>query len=196
MRHGLLTLLVAGALLAGCTGVGAPPAQQPAAPAQTPAPEAPKGEPEKKPAPLRGYPAPEIAGKDVRTGEAVSLSQFKGKTVVVNFWATWCPPCREEMPDLQILQDEMGEEIKVLAVGGDRDEPAERLLAYANDRELKFTVLYDEGMALLDYRAIALPTTFIIDRNGIIREKIQGAMTLDQMHHFVNKAIEAGKNQP
>lgn len=201
MRRSLLVLVLAGAMLTGCTGGTRAPAAEKAPVAQAPepappAPQTPEPTPEKKPMPLRGYPAPEITGKDVRTGEVVTLSQFKGKIVLVNFWATWCPPCRQEMPDLQTLQNEMKDQIKVLAVGGDRNESAERLLAYADDRELTFTVVYDGGRALMEYRSLALPTTFMIDQNGIIREKIQGAMTLEQMHKYVAQTIEAAKNQP
>ncbi|HWI53387.1 MAG TPA: TlpA disulfide reductase family protein [Symbiobacteriaceae bacterium] len=191
MRRSVLVLTLAGALLAGCMG-GKAPAPAPA-PVTTPEP-APAAV--KKPAPLKGYPAPEITGKDVRTGDVVSLSQFSGKIVFVNFWATWCPPCRQEMPDLQTLQGETGERVKVLAVGGDESESAERLLAFAKDQKLTFTVVHDRGEGLMEYRVIALPTTFVVDQHGVIREKIQGAISLDHMRELVAQAEAAGKKQP
>lgn len=181
MRRILLAMLVVGMLTAGCMG------------AKQATPEAPPTAAEMRPAPVQGHRAPEITGKDVRTGDVVLLSQFKGKVVLVNFWATWCPPCREEMPDLETLQTEMGDRLKVLSVGGDAAESADKLLGYANDQKLSFTVLFDRGTAVLDYRVIALPTSYLIDQNGIVQAKVQGAMNLDQMRQVVAETESAGK---
>lgn len=199
MRRAFVAVLLAGILAAGCGGVDRPEEKAPVTLSQpevtvTPGPASvPPDVAVKKPAPLRGYPAPEIAGQDVRSGETVSLSQFKGKVVLVNFWATWCPPCRKEMPDLQALQDELGEKVKVLAIGGDPNEPADKLLAYADNQQLTFTILFDRGKGIQEYRALALPTTFVVDQNGIIREKIQGSLTLEQMRQVVARTEEAAK---
>lgn len=196
MRRRLLALALAAVLATGCGGVQEA-AEQPAAGSAPPA-EAtePSPPPVKKPAPLKGYPAPEITGKDVRTGKTLSLSQLKGKVVLVNFWATWCPPCRREMPDLQALHDEMGDQVQVLAVGGDPSEGADKLLGYADNQKLSFTVLFDGAQAMGEYRALALPTTFVIDSTGVIREKVQGAMTLEQMREAVARTREAEQKTP
>lgn len=196
MRRSLLALALAAALATACGGVQEV-AEQPQA-GLAPAADA-VGQPVapvKKPAPLKGYPAPEITGKDVRTGKPLSLTQLKGKVVLVNFWATWCPPCRQEMPDLQALQNELGDAAQVLAVGGDPGEGPDKLLGFADNQELQFTVLFDGGQAIREYRALALPTTFVIDANGIIREKVQGAMTLEQMREVVARAREAEQKTP
>jgi cytochrome c biogenesis protein CcmG, thiol:disulfide interchange protein DsbE len=196
MRRSLLALALAGVLAAGCAGAQQAAEQPPAenksaaaAPQQGPAAA-------KKPAPLKGYPAPEITGKDVRSGKMLSLSGLKGKVVLVNFWATWCPPCRQEMPDLQTLQTELGDQVHVLAVGGDPGEGPDKLLGFAEDQELGFTVLFDGGQSIREYRAIALPTTFAIDANGVIREKVQGPMTLEQMRDVVARTQAAEEKEP
>ncbi|HYF78993.1 MAG TPA: TlpA disulfide reductase family protein [Symbiobacteriaceae bacterium] len=200
MRRSLLALALAGVMAAGCAGAQQaaeqPPAEnKPAAAApQSPSQQAPAAA--KKPAPLKGYPAPEITGKDVRSGKMLSLSQLKGKVVLVNFWATWCPPCRQEMPDLQTLQTELGDQVHVLAVGGDPGEGPDKLLGFAEDQELGFTVLFDGGQSIREYRAVALPTTFAVDANGIIREKVQGPMTLEQMREVVAKTQAAEEKGP
>lgn len=97
---------------------------------------------------------------------------------------------------METLQGELGDRVKILAVGGDAGESSEKLLAYAENQKLTFTVVYDRGMALREYRVVALPTTFVVDQNGVIREKVSGAMSLDQMRQVFAKAEEAGRQQP
>jgi thiol-disulfide isomerase/thioredoxin len=177
-------------VMAGCGGpAGAPaqPASPPAEASKTPEPTAPT-----RPAPFKGYPAPEITGQNVFTGEKIQLSNLRGKTVLVNFWATWCPPCRLEMPDLQTLHTEMGDRLAIIAVGADPTERLDLLAAYAKDRQLTFPVVYDQGKGMDTYKVLALPTSFLIDGNGIIREKIQGAMSLEQMRDVVKTTEAAG----
>jgi thiol-disulfide isomerase/thioredoxin len=201
MRRSLLALALAGVMAVGCGGAQRA-AEQPsaankpaaAAPQQSPSPQAPPAA--KKPAPLKGYPAPEITGKDVLSGKMMSLSQLKGKVVLINFWATWCPPCRQEMPDLQTLQTELGDQVQVLAVWGDPGEGPDKLLGFAKDQELGFTVLFDGGQSIREYRAVALPTTFAVDAYGVIREKVQGPMTLEQMRKVVARTQAAEEKGP
>ena len=131
--------------------------------------------------PLLNHRAPEIEGVDAFTGDRVRLSDLKGQVVMINFWATWCGPCRVEMPAMEAFHQEMGKEVRVLAVGADRRETPEVLAGFARDLQLTFTILYDEGKALQEYKLIGIPSTVFVDQNGIIRDKHTGVLNAQQM---------------
>ncbi len=106
--------------------------------------------------------------------KTVTLSQFRGKPVVLNFWATWCPPCIEEVPSIVALQKDMGNKVVVLAVSIDVDNDA-----YRNFTEKRMpgvlTVRDGDQRASSLFGTFGWPETYIIDRNGVIRRKFIGA---------------------
>ncbi|WP_343073207.1 redoxin domain-containing protein [Salicibibacter cibi] len=114
-------------------------------------------------------------------GETVQLSEFRGERVMLNFWATWCPPCRAEMPDMQKLYDE--ENVVILAVNmTDTESNVEEVENFIDEYELTFQVPMDEEADIMDtYQIIAYPTTFMIDSNGKIHNVSMGAMNHEQM---------------
>lgn len=127
------------------------------------------------PAPIRRHPAPELV-LNTTTGEQVRLSDFKGKPVLINFWATWCPPCRAETPDLQAIHRELGDELVIFSVnvtsqdGGDVE-------GFMQEFGVTFPVALDvDGVAAQSYNVLGLPTTIFIDRDGIINEVFSGAV--------------------
>ena len=109
-------------------------------------------------------------------GKAVKLSDFKGKVVVLNFWATWCPPCREEIPDLVSLQKQYAAQgLVVLGISMDAGGPA-RVASFAKKYEINYPVVMGDERVSAAYGGIeALPTTFIIDRKGNVVDGLQGA---------------------
>lgn len=112
-------------------------------------------------------------------GEEVSLSDYKGKIVLVNFWATWCPWCDKEMPDLQKL-DEENDDLVVLAV--DVMEDKETVKKYIEKGKYNFEVLLDEdGEIAKTYLVSGLPASYFIDKEGILLGGVPGAMTHEQM---------------
>jgi cytochrome c biogenesis protein CcmG, thiol:disulfide interchange protein DsbE len=117
--------------------------------------------------------APDFTLKDL-TGKNVALSTFKGKVVLLNFWATWCPPCRAEMPALNKLYHSLKPRgLEVVSVSTDRS------LSDINDflekHKVDFPILFDgERSAAKLYRVFSMPTTFLIDKNGMIVEKFYG----------------------
>lgn len=122
----------------------------------------------------KGKMAKDFTLKDLK-GNAVSLSDFKGKIVFLNFWATWCAPCRHEMPDIEKLQNKYEKDIVVLAVSTDT-QGEEIVRPYIEKNKFTFRVLIDSSSDVSDkYSIFALPTTFIIDRQGKIVEMIPGA---------------------
>ena len=106
----------------------------------------------------------------------VSLDQFKGRVLVLNFWATWCPPCVEELPSLEVMQERMrGRGVVVLGVSIDVDENAYH--RFVKERGVNFLTVRDpqQKVATL-YGTSGWPETYIIDRQGIVRRKFIGAV--------------------
>jgi len=109
-------------------------------------------------------------------GQVVQLSELRGKPVVLNFWATWCPPCKQEMPDIEkAYQKYRGEGLVVLGV--DQMEDLDTVQKFVKQNGYSWTFLLDsDGEASKVYRASALPTTYFVDRQGIIRDVQVGAI--------------------
>ena len=122
--------------------------------------------------------APEIELKDT-TGKLVSLSSHRGKVVILNFWATWCPPCRAEMPSMQRLYDEIGGDgIELLAV--DLQESEKTVKDFLEKNGYTFPVLFDStGQAGAMYGARSIPTTYLIDADGMAVARVVGTREWD-----------------
>jgi cytochrome c biogenesis protein CcmG, thiol:disulfide interchange protein DsbE len=135
--------------------------------------------------------APELILKDLN-GQTVTLSDYKGKVVILNFWASWCPPCKAEMPDLDATAKALasGQDTVLLAVNltdGVR-ETVDKAKKYINDNNFSMTVLLDtEGRAANDYGITNIPTTFIIDKQGKIYDHIVGPTSKAVLLDYVSK---------
>jgi thiol-disulfide isomerase/thioredoxin len=120
-------------------------------------------------------------------GKEVSLSDFKGKKVLLNFWASWCGPCISEMPDIQKLYNETKDsDLVILAVnlGEDKDT----VKSFIDINKYNFTVLLDlDQNTSRQYNITAIPTSFFIDKEGNIVSTVKGAMTFEQMKNYINK---------
>jgi cytochrome c biogenesis protein CcmG/thiol:disulfide interchange protein DsbE len=129
--------------------------------------------------PAAGHRAPNFTLRDAE-GKPVHLSQvLKGKAVFLNFWATWCPPCREEMPSMErAYRDYKVKGLEILAVSldaGSEAAVAARVKAFMTDLTLTFPALLDPTMEVVRaYRLRALPTTYLIDRTGMIHAVVLG----------------------
>lgn len=122
------------------------------------------------------------------TGGVASLEEFRDRVVVLNFWATWCPPCRVEMPELQAYQAEMGDRVVILGI--DLGEPSEVVDAFVRQYGLTFPMLLDESGAIAaTYGVTGLPTSIILDRSGTVRERVVGAMTRDALGRRVERLL-------
>ena len=121
--------------------------------------------------PRIGNVAPDFTVADAR--QTVSLNQLRGKPVVLNFWATWCPPCVEEMPSLVELHKELGDKVTILAVSEDADDAAFR--QFVRDHGVDLLAVRDTQHKNELYGTFKFPETFIIDRNGKIVRKFIGA---------------------
>ena len=125
-----------------------------------------------------GKPAPDFDTLDL-DGKVWSLSKLKGKVVFVNFWATWCSPCREEMPSMQRLYTKLPKDkFEMIALFNNDKKPAVR--NFVSQLGLTFPILSDEhNFAGTKYGLTGLPETFIVDKQGVIREKIIGPAKWD-----------------
>ena len=141
------------------------------------------------PAPKVGSPAPSIRVPDLR-GQALDLAQFRGKVVLLNFWASWCKPCEAEMADLQILHTEQAARGFTVIAMNEGEEPA-RAAEFFEAKGITFPSGLDLDMKVTrDWQVFGLPNTFLIDANGVVRDRVVGPLTLDQMRARVAKVLD------
>ena len=136
-------------------------------------------------------------------GNMHTLSDYKGKVVFLNFWATWCPPCNKELPDIEELYKEYNlnkDEVVFLGITNpsseeypnNQDVGKEEIISFLEDKEYTFPTLFDEtGEVLQSYNISAFPTTFMIDKEGNIVGYVPGMMTKDIMVNVINQALNA-----
>ena len=142
-----------------------------------------------------GQPAPDFALESRAPGETLRLSDFRGQVVVLNFWASWCGPCRQEMPEFQAeyARHSAGSDLTILAVNAlslDSRRDADRFI---EEMQVTFPVAYDETGAVADrYRVRGLPSTFFIDRAGVVRAATFGPVFGGLLEEGIAKA-EAGE---
>ncbi len=145
-------------------------------------------------------PAPDFTLTD-QYGNEHTLSDYHGKTVFLNFWATWCGPCQSEMPDIQALYEKYGEnedDLVVLGVANPKsaeypnanDVSEEEVIAFLNDHGYDFPVVMDlSGSVFAEYGISAFPTTFMIDSDGNVFGYASGALTPDMMESIVQQTM-------
>jgi thiol-disulfide isomerase/thioredoxin len=126
-----------------------------------------------------GHPAPDFI-LETLSGESIQLSAQRGKPVLINFWATWCGPCVEEMPTIEKYYNQYKNELRILAVND--DEPAVEVENFVRDTGLSFDILLDPGAKVQSlYRLRGYPTSFIVDAEGIVRVQHIGPMSEKQL---------------
>jgi thiol-disulfide isomerase/thioredoxin len=133
-------------------------------------------------APAQSFEVPRVDGR------RDSLARHRGEVVLMNLWASWCPPCREEMPALERFAKENAGRVTVLGI--DQGEAASVAAAFARDCGVTFPVLVDEQQQYgRTYAAVGLPTTIVVGRDGRIVRGIDGPLTLAQMRDAVAPAL-------
>lgn len=131
-----------------------------------------------------GAKAPDFELKTL-AGDTVKLSDLKGKKVMLNFWATWCPPCKAEMPAMEEFHKEAGDDVVILAVNID---PHLDVKAFVDENGITFPIPLDEEDKVNEtYQVLSIPTTYFIDTKGNIGNKYVGAMNLDTMKQYTKE---------
>jgi len=134
--------------------------------------------------PQKGFTAPDFVLYNLEN-KKLRLSDFRGKVVLLNFWACWCGPCRVEMPSMEEVYRELKDRgFEIVAVNLDRGGP-EKVKRFVSDYKLTFPILLDSyGENAVRYRVAALPTSFILDPNGVIREIVIGGKNWTDPSHL------------
>jgi cytochrome c biogenesis protein CcmG/thiol:disulfide interchange protein DsbE len=126
-------------------------------------------------APIAGYLAPQFTLNSTQS-EEITLADYRGQPVVLNFWATWCPPCRAEVPHFQDASVKYNGQATILGI--DQGEPLPIIADFASTFNLSYPLLLDQdGAVNRQYGVAALPTTVFVDANGIVREVYTGIVT-------------------
>lgn len=149
------------------------------------------------PAPQKGFSAPDFTLQTL-AGQTVTLSNLRGRAVVINFWASWCPPCRAEMPALQrAYRDYAGQEVEILAINTSNQDDENQARIFVGARGLAFPIPLDmEGKVARLYQLSALPTTFFIDARGIIQEVVVGGPLAEALLRVRIEQLLEGEGQP
>jgi peroxiredoxin len=146
------------------------------------------------PSPREGFAAPDFT-LDLLRGGQVTLSELKGKAVVINLWATWCPPCRAEMPAIQAVYEKNKDRgLEVLAINTTYQDSERDAAAFIQEFDLTFPIPLDRtGTVSRQYQLRALPSTFFVDRAGVIRKVvIGGPMSEATIQTAVEEILEDG----
>ena len=135
------------------------------------------------------FPAPSLALQDLH-GEQVSLDDYEGKTVLVNNWATWCPPCRAEMPTLQAYYNKhRNQDFTLVAI--ESGDPPGQVAEFTEQLNLTFPIWIDQEMkAIQVFRNQALPSSYLIDKSGTVILAWSGAINQDNLEKYITPLLE------
>lgn len=143
------------------------------------------------PAPQPNHLAPEFALYDLN-GSVVNLRDLQGKVVLINVWATWCPPCRAEMPMIQAAYEQYADQGFVVLAVNLRENPR-TVAAFMQQFGLTFPALLDlDGNVSAAYRATVLPSSFFVDRQGVVRAVYRGPMSRSVIAGTVDQLLQEG----
>lgn len=134
--------------------------------------------------------APDFNLKD-QYGVIHSLENYKGKVIFLNFWATWCPPCKKEMPDVESIYKEYGENKKDVVILGVNSEKENEVKKFLKDKGYTFPIVIDENSEVMrKYFIQAFPTSFVIDKEGNVYGYVMGGLTKEQIKQVIEEVLK------
>lgn len=134
--------------------------------------------------------APDFNLKD-QYGVVHSLENYKGKVIFLNFWATWCPPCKKEMPDIENIYKEYGENKKDVVILGVNSEKENEVKKFLKDKGYTFPTVIDENSEVMrKYFIQAFPTSFVIDKEGNVYGYVMGGLTKEQIKQVIEEVLK------
>lgn len=134
--------------------------------------------------------APDFNLKD-QYGVTHSLENYKGKVIFLNFWATWCPPCKKEMPDIENIYKEYGENKKDVVILGVNSEKENEVKKFLKDKGYTFPTVIDENSEVMrKYFIQAFPTSFVIDKEGNVYGYVMGGLTKEQIKQVIEEVLK------
>ena len=135
------------------------------------------------------FPAPDLALTDL-SGKPVQLASTRGQVVLLNNWATWCPPCKEEMPELQAYYEaHQAQGFELVAVA--QSDPAESVQDFVQQQSLTFPIWLDpESLSLAAFGNMSMPNSYVIDRSGTVRLAWTGPVNRDILEQFITPLLE------
>ncbi|WP_307988701.1 TlpA disulfide reductase family protein [uncultured Fusobacterium sp.] len=124
-------------------------------------------------------------------GVVHSLENYKGKVIFLNFWATWCPPCKKEMPDIENIYKEYGENKKDVVILGVNSEKENEVKKFLKDKGYTFPTVIDENSEVMrKYFIQAFPTSFVIDKEGNVYGYVMGGLTKEQIKQVIEEVLK------
>jgi cytochrome c biogenesis protein CcmG/thiol:disulfide interchange protein DsbE len=136
---------------------------------------------------LDGDKAPDFSLKSV-DGKTIKLSDYKGKVVIVDFWATWCGPCRRGIPDLVSLQKEFKDDLVIIGISLDAEKTIKDVPGFVKSYSINYPIVYGDEKVIMAYGGIqSIPTAFVVDKKGNVVDRHIGLVSKDT---YVNKIKE------
>lgn len=136
-----------------------------------------------------GFLAPSFTLQGI-DGETYTVGGSRDKALLLNVWASWCGPCKLEAPDLVELAELYHDQLDVYALNATNDDSKDQALQFVDEYGLSFPVLWDQPDSVVElYGVLGYPTSFIIDKQGVVREVIQGVLPRDELERRIKKAL-------
>lgn len=124
-------------------------------------------------------------------GEKIKLSAYKGKVIILDFWATWCPPCRRGIPDLISLKNQYKDDLVIIGISVDDESTAKDVIPFMKSIGINYKVGYANNEIIQNYGGIqAIPTSFIIDKKGRQVKSFVGLESIDTYKEIINKLVK------